>query len=460
MFIYRLVLITAIFVFLGNSIPVYSAAKDRPSLAQRKVTWSDAPPIARRMAFTLTEAKSLFNDKESPNVNYCPNPKVGLTVGMKTGKPHVRGRWSLTPKTYNIDRNYRNEPGNRSNPALFNVSSIYRYSPPSSKKRKSGVPLTRIDFAVTTHVGTFFARPDQIAKMKSNDEKGYARNLNKKHPTYGYEYIPDMGLNLHRNTMFCYLPKNGKHCQVEIRLASPKNFATVNITLIMRSAACSQKRAKEIARGAAIVMANKLWGMNLKPPGLDAGTVGFVDVYPCSHIGATPEQDRHENNVKLGSRIYIAVAYRTPATANPIRVDMIFRPGQDAIANSVERTSRRKIAHASDTEDPLEKPLCGTDTEYGIGMIEEEPGKKPTGYDAKFKKMANGTTIGYVPIYTQEYDGFIKGPGAWKVDLELIEIISRKPEKLRRLSTTSTKIKILDNPSIARECFGDPKKKQ
>jgi hypothetical protein len=444
-------------------------ALSRHALAEKvyNLTENNAPRPAHLMYLTEEEFRGLFANREKPNAGFCKVPCSHRLIGTREdGRPFIRGEWLLDKKTGKLDLEYR--PGRSTlengNPYFCHVTAVYRYAPPEAEQPRSTEhnqpPYRRLDMDIFASINAGYTA-QAIREWKERDAKRYREEVkDPKSSSYSYRYIEDLGFGLDRNDMYVMLNRTGKSCQVFIKLDSAKPWLHADIFLNMEDGAVSQERAISIARNAAAIIAKKGFGANAKVDMGKEDEAGFTDVWTADRIGKMPEEDHHENRIRLGKLFYVVCAYKLPEAKEDVEISLWMMPGADAVAASRERCERVKSIDSIYTT-PLESKMR-RDMEKDVTHTADR--KCIATGPVSVRTLADGTFVASFTIITADpMEPFIIGPGAWEMEV-LMQAYRHDPGNeegrthMVEISKRRIAVTIVDDPEFSAKVLKPPEK--
>lgn len=424
----------------------------------RNMTWDNAPPPAHKLYLTDEEFRGLFPEAKQAHAGYCLVPCTHNVTGKRPdGRPCVVGHWETDRKTGRTDYTYR--PGRstleKGRPYFCHVTAYYRYAPPDAEQPRpveDNRPLRRLDMTTLASVNAPYTL-QSIREWKERDAKQRREQVrDSKSPYYKYRYVEDLGFGLDRNDMFVVLSTNGKSGQVHIQLNSAALWFYVRMFLHFEDGAVTPEQAVAIARNSAAIMAKKGFGAaaEIERGKDDKNSPGFTDAWVTDRPGATPEQDHHVSEIRLGQALRVACTYRLPQKPTDVEVVLFVIPGPDAIAASRDRCQR--MPGASIQISPLESKAVKPGS--GMDVTHLADGKQEVAGPVTARSHTDGQTVAYFTIPTDDIDRpFIIGPGAWEVEVVMraYQTDPNDKDRLQRVELSKTRIPvtIADDPAFS-----------
>ncbi len=154
---------------------VLLAASSASAQPMPKITWEDAPPIARKMTLTEEEVRGLFREAERRYVAYAPPGVTHCTsYDRPDGRPRIDGRWART-KEGKTDTEYRTADSNV-NPFAAVVCTRLRFAPPSQEAYKAEGATLIIHGTVNGLAQTLEMRRQRLATIKREEAQRYQQS--------------------------------------------------------------------------------------------------------------------------------------------------------------------------------------------------------------------------------------------------------------------------------------------
>jgi hypothetical protein len=438
-----------------------------PALGRPPLTADNAPEILTRMTLTDDEfghiLSSIFT-KERYEAGYCTGNLNGLgDTGQKHGRAFFKGYWAEDRKTKQPDLQYRPGPiltGKTykrkpypftRNPFVGKITTVLRYAPvkqpaPVTDNR----PQKRIDMKVEGRVN--HASGDKLIDMLDKDEAYRKKQIARASKSWKYTFTRDLKFGLDRNSMSCSFNMTGRSGEIRVDLAQASDFTSVHLYLTYDGGAISQKAAVTLARNAAAVVSNKVWGKKIKlekPP----GQVGIIEAYTASKLGKTPVEDTRETKFQLGKPFYVAIVYRPDRPGARTLFNVSFTPSAQAITASREMMPRYKENRKESlgTNATARQMICLT----GAGGVDEMT-MSATNSVPFVKTLGKSMRVLYVKLPTEPdptVNDFWRGSGQWEVQVSMDEYRSAKGDETTELSTDKLKLNLIAGPAFLKKYF-------
>jgi hypothetical protein len=452
----RTILLTSIITLIPASV-----------VARPVVTADNAPEILTRMTLTDTEFQDIISTiftKERYQAGYCIGNLNGLgDTKQKHGRAFFNGIWNEDRKTRQADHTYRPGPISTGktykrkpypfmrNPRMGKITTVLRYAP---EKQPAAVtdnrPLKRIDLKVQGRIND--ASGDKLADTLDYDETSHKKKIAAKSKRWRYTFARNLKFGLDRNSMSCSFNTIGRSGEIRVNMARASDFTSVHLYLTYDRGAVSEKAAMTLARNAAAVVANKVWGKQVKldrPP----GQVGIIEVYTASRLGKTPTEDRRETKFDIGKPFYAAIVHRPEMPGARTLFNICFKPSADALATS-KKIMPNYTGHAKYS---LKGDLVGQQMIClsGSGGVEEETHSSSNSIPL-VKTLGKGLRVVYVKIPTdcsEVLNEFWRGPGQWEMQTSMSEYRGKGEDDTIELSTEKNKLNLVTTPAFYKKHF-------
>lgn len=255
-----------------------------------KITWEDAPPIARRMTLGEEELRGLFREAERRYVTYAPPGPTHCTSDDKPdGRPRIAGRWDKKTKEGKTDTEYRTADSNN-NPFSAYVRTRLRFASPSKHANTAEGTTFIVHGTVNGLAQTLAMRRQRLATIKQEEAKRYQQSR----ASGGKNtYAPDLGWKLDHQSLYAYADSN-RVSQVIVEMARLRDGLMVKVDLLDRGGVLKGDRAIALARSAAALLARKVYGVDAKSGGAgedEEGQVGILDAYVATRLAEVPQMD-------------------------------------------------------------------------------------------------------------------------------------------------------------------------